>query len=71
MYESLKAQGISAQVHYIPIHYHPYYQAMGFRKGNFPNAEAYYQGALSLPLYPDLTKEQQQQVIQAVQEELQ
>ncbi|MGK0442350.1 MAG: dTDP-4-amino-4,6-dideoxygalactose transaminase, partial [Pseudohongiellaceae bacterium] len=62
---------IYAQVHYIPIHWQPYYQALGFQKGDYPQAEYYYQRALSLPLFPGMTAAEQQQVIAAVKEVLQ
>ena len=64
--ETLREQGIFAHVHYIPIHLQPYYQQLGFKKGDFPNAENYYLNAISLPLFPDLTAQQQQYVIDMV-----
>ena len=51
-------------LHYIPIHLHPYYQKLGFKKGDFPNAEEYYKEAISLPIYPTLSLEDQNFVIQ-------
>ncbi len=51
----LRAQGIYAHVHYIPIHLQPFYKDLGFKEGDFPNAECYYQQALTLPLFPDLS----------------
>jgi dTDP-4-amino-4,6-dideoxygalactose transaminase len=60
---SLKARGIAANLHYIPIHLHPFYQKLGFQRGDFPAAEAYFEGAITLPLYPDLTNDEQQTVI--------
>jgi UDP-4-amino-4,6-dideoxy-N-acetyl-beta-L-altrosamine transaminase len=59
----LRDMGIFAQVHYIPIHLQPYYQGLGFKKGDFPVCEDYYQGTVSLPIFPDLTKQDQQTVI--------
>jgi UDP-4-amino-4,6-dideoxy-N-acetyl-beta-L-altrosamine transaminase len=59
----LRAQGICAHLHYIPVHLQPYYQQLGFKKGDFPQAEQYYKQAISLPLYPDLSKENQQYII--------
>jgi len=50
VFDRLRAAGIGVNVHYIPVHTQPYYQALGFRFGDFPEAEAYYAGALSLPL---------------------
>jgi len=63
---SLREKGITAHVHYIPIHLQPYYQQLGFHQGDFPDAENYYLNAISLPLYPDLTDEQQQYIITSV-----
>jgi len=62
----LRAQQICAHVHYIPVHLQPYYQALGFKEGDFPQAENYYQRAVSLPLYPDLSNEDQQYIIQQI-----
>ena len=66
VFESLKAQGIGVNIHYIPIHLQPFYQQMGFKEGDFPEAESYYQQAITLPLYPTLTYQQQDQVIAAL-----
>lgn len=57
---------IMAQVHYIPIHYHPYYRNRGWKKGDFPVAEAFYRQCLSLPIYPTLSDDDQELVIQKV-----
>lgn len=70
LFETLRAAGIGAQVHYIPVHRHPYYQALGFRAGDFPNAEAFYAGALSLPLFPMLSEAEQDRIIAVLQENL-
>lgn len=67
VFEAMRAQGIGVNVHYIPVHTQPYYQALGFQHGDFPLAEQYYAGALTLPLYPDLTEQQQDTVIAALQ----
>lgn len=66
VFETLRAQGIGVNLHYIPVHTQPYYQAMGFRTGDFPSAEAYYAEAISLPMYSGITKEQAGQVVAAV-----
>ncbi len=63
VFEALRAQGIGVNVHYIPVHTQPYYQKMGFQWGDFPQAEAYYRGAISLPMYPTLSAEQQEKVV--------
>ncbi|WP_370242847.1 UDP-4-amino-4,6-dideoxy-N-acetyl-beta-L-altrosamine transaminase [Alteromonas abrolhosensis] len=52
----LRESGIFAHVHYIPIHLQPYYQNLGFKKGDYPNAERYYQQAITLPMFPDLSE---------------
>lgn len=59
----LRHQGIFGHVHYIPIYLQPYYQQLGFKAGYCPHAEKYYQQAVTLPLYPGLTSEQQTTVI--------
>ena len=68
LYDFLRTHNIFAQVHYIPAHTMPYYQSMGYKKGDFPEAEAYYSQCLSLPMYPTLTPEEQQFVIEKVNE---
>lgn len=55
---SLNSKGIGAAIHYIPVHMQPYYKNLGFKKGNFENAEKYYENTITLPLYPDLSIEQ-------------
>lgn len=59
----LRENNIFAHVHYIPIHLQPYYQNLGHKQGDYPMAENYYQRAISLPLYPNLSSEQQQYII--------
>ena len=69
LYDHLHSRGILAQVHYIPVHLQPYYRKnFGFKAGDFPQAERYYQEALSLPLYPELTEEEQDMVVSAIKE---
>lgn len=63
VFEGLRAAGIGVNVHYIPVHLQPYYSKMGFTKGDFPAAEAYYAAAISLPMYPTLTKAEQDKVV--------
>ena len=71
VFESLREQGIGVNLHYIPVHTQPYYQRQGFKAGDFPQAEAYYAGAISLPMYSSMTKAQQDTVIQAMRDALQ
>lgn len=61
-YLQLHAAGIVVNVHYIPVHLQPYYRRLGFGPGQFPNAEACYAQALSIPLYATLTSAQQDRV---------
>lgn len=69
IFEELRNVGIRAQVHYIPVHTHPYYrERFGFKPGDFPQAEKYYQEALSLPLFPLLTDDDQNSVITHLKE---
>lgn len=64
LYDYLRANGIYAQIHYIPVHTMPYYKNKGWKKGMFPNAENYYENCLSLPMFPSLTNEEQEFVIE-------
>jgi UDP-4-amino-4,6-dideoxy-N-acetyl-beta-L-altrosamine transaminase len=66
LYEYLKKNGIYAQVHYIPAHLMPYYQQFGWKKGDLSKAESYYEGCLSLPMYPTLSQLEQEKVINTV-----
>ena len=63
VFEYLRAKGIGVNVHFIPIHTQPYYRQLGFRAGQFPEAERYYTEAISLPMFPKLTNAQQDRVI--------
>ena len=68
LYDFLREHDIFTQVHYIPVHLQPYYRNMGWKKGDFPAAEDYYEKALSLPMYPALTEEEQEFVIEKIKE---
>lgn len=65
-YHKLVAQGIQPQVHYIPIHYQPYYRDLGFTPGDYPEVERYYQTTLSLPIFTELTEDVQSRVISII-----
>jgi len=67
VFSKLREAGIGVNVHYIPVHTQPFFRRLGFRSGEFPASEAYYQGALSLPLFPSLTLEQQDYVVSALE----
>ena len=64
----LREAGIGVNVHYIPVYMHPYYRENGYENVTCPNAERYYGGAVSIPIYPALTKEEQRYVIDKVNE---
>jgi dTDP-4-amino-4,6-dideoxygalactose transaminase len=68
VFDAMRARGIGVNLHYIPVHTQPYYRRMGFREGDFPEAEAYYREAISLPLFFGLTDAEQDQVADALRE---
>ena len=69
VFEELRAKGIGVHVHFIPLHLHPYYRdRFGYGRGDFPEAEAYYDSALTVPLFPALTDDECGRVIEAVLE---
>lgn len=70
VFESLRAQGVGVNLHYIPVHIQPYYQRVGFKFGDFPEAERYYAEAISLPLFPAMTDHDQDQVVSALHRSL-
>lgn len=70
VFESLREQGIGVNVHYIPVHFQPYYQRLGFKAGDFPEAESYYSEAISLPMYKTLKDTQVDQVVVALRKAL-
>lgn len=70
LYQNLKDNDIITNVHYIPVHTQPYYQNLGFFSGQFPHSEKYYQDALSLPMYPSLSKRDQLKVIATIKSTL-
>jgi UDP-4-amino-4,6-dideoxy-N-acetyl-beta-L-altrosamine transaminase len=70
VFESLREQGIGVNLHYIPVHTQPYYQAMGFKPGDYPKSESYYREAISLPMYPTMTEVQQDHVVKALKKAL-
>lgn len=68
LFAEMKKRGIVLNLHYIPVHTQPYYQGFGFKKGDFPNSEKYYEEVFTLPLYCDLTEKQQDKVIDILHE---
>ncbi len=71
IFDELREDSIGVNVHYIPIHTQPYYQQLGFVKGDFPNSEAYYDRTISIPLFHTMTLEQQDEVCDALMRVLQ
>ena len=67
-YFDARKVGLGLQVHYIPVHTQPYYQAQGYKWGDYPNAEEYYKHCISLPLYPELTDEDLIEIVKRIKE---
>lgn len=70
VFEAMRQAGVGVQVHYIPVHLQPFYRNLGFKKGDFPAAEKFYEQIISLPIYPTLSDDEQEQVIIALREAL-
>ena len=71
IFNVLRENGIGVNVHYIPIHTQPYYLQFGFREGDFPNSESYYNRTISIPLFHTMTAEQQDEVLDVLKRVLQ
>jgi dTDP-4-amino-4,6-dideoxygalactose transaminase len=70
VFEALRAKDIMVNLHYIPVHTQPYYQQMDFKQGDYPEAEQYYREAISIPMHPTLTDDEQKTVVQVLREAL-
>ncbi len=68
IFDELWQRGFGVNVHYMPVHLQPYYRELGFKQGQYPEAEAHGDGAITLPLYPALTDREQDQVVIALRE---
>ncbi len=68
LYNFLRSKNIYTQIHYIPCHLMPYYRALGWKEGDLPHAERYYQQCLSLPIFATLTEDEQSYIINCVEE---
>jgi dTDP-4-amino-4,6-dideoxygalactose transaminase len=67
IFDDLKNLGIGINVHYIPVPLQPFYRkTFGYKKGDFPNAESFYESELSLPIHPKLAKSEQNYIIKTV-----
>jgi len=72
VFEALKAENIGVNVHYIPLHFQPFYQReFGYKRGDYPKAERYYERAITLPIFPKMSDEDVRDVIEAVQKVIQ
>lgn len=65
-FDHLRRSGVGVQVHYPPVHLQPIFAAQGFHKGQFPNAEKFYEQCITLPLHPQLSNEEQDKIIEAL-----
>jgi len=63
IFEKLRSSGIEVNLHYLPVHLHPYYRALGFCEGMYPEAEVYSRTAITLPLFPNLTMKEQDYIV--------
>ncbi len=70
VYEALIKNGVAANLHYLPVYRHPYYESLGFEKGYCPNAENYFKSAISIPMFPSITNDSQSKVIEIIKKEL-
>lgn len=70
VFERLREDGIGVNLHYIPVHLQPYYRDLGFERGDFPNAEDYYERAISIPIYPKLTSDDQNKIVTSIERAL-
>jgi dTDP-4-amino-4,6-dideoxygalactose transaminase len=66
LFEKLRTAGILVNLHYIPVYLHPYYEKIGYDKFDFPQAEAYYSEAISIPMFSSLTESDQQFVVNTI-----
>lgn len=71
IFDALRNAGVGVNIHYIPVHTQPYYQNLGFNVGEYPIAEAYYEDAISLPMFAAMTDQQQDTVIEVLRTILQ
>jgi UDP-4-amino-4,6-dideoxy-N-acetyl-beta-L-altrosamine transaminase len=67
VFEALRAAGVGVNLHYIPVHRQPYYEALGFKEGDFPAAESYASEAITLPMFPTLSEGQQDRIVEEME----
>lgn len=66
IFSGLRAAGIGVQLHYTPVHLQPHYKRLGFKHGDFPEAESYATNSITVPIYPGLAEEEQQRVVETL-----
>ena len=66
VFNYLRQSNIGVQLHYLPVHLHPYYRKLGFKQGDFPNSETYSKSAISIPIFPELTFKEQDFIIETL-----
>ena len=71
VYDWLWQNDVAANLHYIPVHRQPYYEKLGFKVGDFPEAEKFHREVISIPMYPTLETKQQETVINVLKSSLQ
>lgn len=69
-FEELREAGVGVNLHYIPVHLQPFYRNLGFKPGDFPEAEKYYRGAITLPIFSRMTQDELNFVIAQVRKVL-
>jgi UDP-4-amino-4,6-dideoxy-N-acetyl-beta-L-altrosamine transaminase len=70
VFQALRENDIGVNIHYIPVHTQPYYENMGFKKGDYPNTESYYKSTISIPMFQGLTIEMQDEVVNVLKQVL-
>ncbi|PHS70967.1 MAG: UDP-4-amino-4,6-dideoxy-N-acetyl-beta-L-altrosamine transaminase [Methylophaga sp.] len=68
IFSELRSKGVGVNVHYIPVHTQPYYQSLGFKLGDYPEAEAYYNSVITIPLFSGMTHQQQDYVVEQIKQ---
>jgi dTDP-4-amino-4,6-dideoxygalactose transaminase len=68
IFQLLRKNGLGVNLHYIPVHFHPYYQKLGFKKGDFPKSEFYYKRSISIPIFPRMSHDDINFVISTLKE---
>jgi len=69
-FKKMKIKRINLNLHYIPVHLQPFYRKLGFKEGDYPNSEKYYNSVITIPLFFDLSEKQQEYIVQSLNEVL-